>query len=135
MKASCLASVAFAILVSVSLAHARDISIQGLPPVVVKTIPESGSVDVDPALSEIRVTFSKEMLDGGWSCVNLSKESFPASAGDPKFDQDKRTFVLPVRLEPGKTYAILFNTEKYKNFKDAKRNPAMPYLLIFETRK
>jgi len=135
MKASCLAGVVFALFVGVSLAHARDISIQGLPPVVVKTIPESGSVDVDPALTEIRVTFSKEMLDGGWSCVNLSKESFPAPAGDPKFDQNKRTFVLPVKLEPGKTYAILFNTEKYKNFKDAKRNPAMPYLLIFETRK
>ena len=102
---------------------------------VVRTIPESGSVDVDPALTEIRVTFSKEMLDGGWSCVNLSKESFPAAAGDPKFDQDKRTFVFPVKLEPGKTYAILFNSEKYKNFMDTKRNPAMSYLLVFETRK
>lgn len=135
MKAPCLLGVALAILGSASLAHAKDISIQGLPPVVVKTIPESGSAGVDPGLTEIRVTFSKDMLDGGWSCVNLSKETFPAVAGDPKYDRDKRTFVLPVKLEPGKTYAVLLNTEKYKNFKDAKGNPAMPYLLVFETRK
>jgi len=135
MRSLLFVSVAFAVLVGVSLADAKDISIQALSPVVVRTVPESGSVDVDPGIAEIRVTFSKDMLDGSWSCVNLSKESFPASAGDPNFDPDKRTFVFPVKLEPGKTYAILFNSEKYKNFKDAKGNSAMPYLLIFDTRK
>jgi RNA polymerase sigma-70 factor (ECF subfamily) len=135
MKASCVFGVALTILGCVSLAHAKDISIQGLPPVVVKTIPESGSTGVDPGLTEIRVTFSKDMLDRAWSCVTVTKETFPATAGDPRYDRDKRTFVLPVKLEPGKTYAILLNTEKFKNFKDAKGNPAMPYLLIFETRK
>ena len=124
-----------AILVSVSLAHAGDISIQGLQPVVVKTIPESGSLDVDPGLTEIRVTFSKEMQDKSWSCVTLSKETFPPTAGDPKYDVGKRTFVLPVKLEPGRTYALMLNSEKYTNFKDVKGNSALPYLLIFETRK
>ena len=122
-------------LLGAPVARARDISVQGLPPVVVKTIPESGALGVDPGLPEIRVTFSKDMLAGGWSCVNLSKETFPAVAGESRFEPDKRTFVMPVKLEPGKTYAILLNSDKYENFKDAKGQPAMPYILVFETRK
>jgi hypothetical protein len=135
MKALGLVCFAFAVVACVSLARAKDVSIQTLPPVVVKAIPESGSLGVDPALAEIRVIFSKDMINGDWSCVNLSKESFPALAGEPRHEKDMRTSVLPAKLEPGKTYAILLNSEKYKNFKDAKGNPAMPYLLVFETRK
>jgi hypothetical protein len=135
MRVMSFVGVVFAILLGVSLAHAGDISIGALPPVVVKTIPESGSLGVDPGLTEIRVTFSKEMRADGWSCVTLSKESFPSTTGDPKYDRDKRTFVLPVKLEPGRTYALLLNSEKYKNFKDVKGNSALPYLLVFETRK
>ena len=125
----------FTLFLGASLARAEKVSIQSLPPVVVKTIPESGSFNVDPKLSEIRVTFSKDMLDKGWSCVNLSKDSFPPSGGDPGYEQDKRTFVMPVKLEPGKVYAIMINSEKYGNFKDTQRKSAMPYLLVFETAK
>jgi len=135
MRTLCLVSVGFAMLAGVALVHATDVSVQGLPPVVVKTIPESGSLGVDHGLREIRVTFSKDMRDGSWSCVNLSGDTFPASAGDSRYEQDRRTFVWPVKLQPGKTYAILLNNEKYKNFKDVKGNPAMPYLLVFETKK
>lgn len=125
----------FTLCIAGQYAQAENISIQNLQPVVVKTIPESGSSDVDPKLSEIRITFSKNMLDKSWSCVNLSKETFPTAAGDPRYDQDKRTFVFPVKLEPGRTYAIWLNSEKYKNFKDVQKNPAVPYLLVFETKK
>ena len=135
MKTLSLCIAVFALLASVSNAYAGDVSIQSLPPVVVKTIPESGATNVDPALSAISVTFSKDMLDRDWSCVTLSKESFPTTTGDMKLGQDKRTFVLPVKLEPGKTYAILFNSEKFRNFKDAKGQSAMSYLLVFETKK
>jgi hypothetical protein len=33
------------------------------------------------------------------------------------------------------TYAIMFDREKYRNFMDAQRQPAMPYLLVFQTKK
>ena len=135
MKTLGLVGVVFVLLASVSNAYAGDISIQGLPPVVVKTIPESGAMNVDPALSAISVTFSKDMLDRSYSCVTLSKETFPTTTGDMKLGQDKRTFVLPVKLEPGKTYAILFNSEKFRNFKDTNKRSAMSYLLVFETKK
>src|SRR6478735_8616858 len=37
------------------------------PPVVVKTVPEAGTVGVDAKTTEIRVTFSKPMANGSWS--------------------------------------------------------------------
>ena len=49
--------------------------------------------------------------------------------------KDKRTCVVKVKLEPGKTYAIWLNSEKFHNFKDADGRPAVPYLLVFQTAK
>ena len=56
--------------------------------------------------------------------------------GKPKYLADKRTCVLPVKLEPGKTYAIWVNSgDKFTNFKDAGGRTAVPYLLTFKTKK
>jgi RNA polymerase sigma-70 factor (ECF subfamily) len=117
------------------VASAEDVTLESVPPVVVKTVPEAGAGDIDPQLTEIKVTFSKEMQDGSWSWSTLSKESFPELNGKPKYLDDKRTCVLPVKLEPGKTYAIWANSQKFRNFKDAGGRPAVPYLLVFKTGK
>ena len=116
-------------------ARADDVTLESVPPVVVKTVPEAGAGDVDPKLTEIKVTFSKVMQDGIWSWAMLSKESFPQMDGKPKYLADKRTCVLPVKLEPGKTYAIWVNSEKFLNFKDPDDRSAVPYLLVFKTKK
>jgi Bacterial Ig-like domain len=116
-------------------ARADDVTLESVPPAVVKTVPEAGVGDVDPKLTEIKVTFSKEMQDGTWSWSALSEESFPKVDGKPKYLADKRTCVLPVKLEPGKTYAIWINSEKFGNFKDANGRSAVPYLLVFKTKK
>jgi RNA polymerase sigma-70 factor (ECF subfamily) len=105
------------------------------PPIVLKTIPATGATDVDPALTEIRVTFSKEMHDGSWSWVTLSKERFPEVTGKIHYEKDKRTCVLPVKLEPGKNYAISVNSQRFANFRDTQDNRAVPYMLLFRTRK
>ena len=118
-----------------SLARADDVTLESAPPVVVKTVPEAGASEVDPMLTEIKVTFSKDMQDASWSWATLSKESFPKMDGKPKYLADKRTCVLPVKLEPGKTYAIWVNTEKLVNFKDPDSRSAVPYLLVFKTKK
>jgi hypothetical protein len=115
--------------------RAEDLTVATAPPVVVKTVPQAGAADVDPSRKEISVTFSKDMDDVGWSWVQLSDETFPKLDGKPKYDKDKRTCVLPVKLEPGKSYAIWLNTEKFDNFKDAEGRSAVPYLLVFETKK
>ena len=115
-------------------ARADDITLESAPPVVVKTVPEAGTAGVDPKLTEIRVTFGKDMQDASWSWAMHSKESFPKVDGDPKFLADKRTCVLPVKLEPGKTYAIWVNSDKSAKFKDTDGRPAVPYLLVFKTK-
>lgn len=120
-------------LVSV-LVYAGQVTLQSVPPVVVKTVPEAGASDVDPKLAEIQVKFSKDMQGGSWSWAMISTETFP-KAGKPECRADKRTCVLPVTLEAGKTYAIWVNSEKFAEFKDAEGHSAVPYLLVFTTKK
>lgn len=98
-------------------------------------MPGGGATEVDPALTEIRVTFSKEMLDNSWSWVQMSSGTFPRKTASARYDSDKRTCVLPVPLEPGKTYAVWINSEKLDGFKDPGSRAAVPYLIVFETRK
>jgi RNA polymerase sigma-70 factor (ECF subfamily) len=105
------------------------------PPVVVQTVPRSGASEVDAALAEIRVTFSKPMLDRSWSWRQWSGEPFAEAAGEPRYLSDGRTCVLPVKLQPGRVYTLWFNDERHHDFRDADGEPAVPYLLIFETRK
>ncbi|MFO0881450.1 MAG: Ig-like domain-containing protein [Gemmataceae bacterium] len=114
---------------------AQDVTLEAVPPVVVKTIPEAGAGEVDPKLTEIRVTFSKAMVNNSWSWSTLSKESFPTLAGKPRYLADRRTCVLPVKLQPGKTYAIWVNTQTNTGFRDEGDQAAVPYLLVFRTRK
>jgi hypothetical protein len=111
------------------------LSVRNLPPVVVKAEPQAGDTKVDPAVKEIRVTFSKDMVDKSWSWTQISKENYPEVTGAIRYLEDKRTCVLPVKLQPGTTYAILLNPEKYKSFRDTDGQAAMAYLLVFETRQ
>ena len=71
---------------------------------------------------------------GSWSWSNYGEGVAPRTAGKPRYLDDKRTCVLPVKLEPGKTYALWLNTARFRNFKDADGRPAVPYLLVFETK-
>ena len=98
-------------------------------------VAQAGAADVDPNLKTVSVTFSKDMTDGSWSWSQLSDESFPKVDGKPKYDKDNRTCVLPVKLQPGKTYAVWINSEKFHDFKDTKGQLAVPYLLVFKTRE
>jgi RNA polymerase sigma-70 factor (ECF subfamily) len=112
-------------------------SVQDAPPVVVKTVPEAGTDDVDPGLKEIKVTFSKPMADESWSWSTAPDNGdFPTIPDGAKisYQKDKKTCVLPVKLEPGKTYAIWVNSQQFVNFKDADGRSAVPYLLVFATK-
>ena len=94
------------------------ISVKSMPPVVVKTFPRAGDTAVDPGIKEIRVTFSKDMMTHEmWSWVMASKDSFPEITGEVRY-VDKRTCVAPVRLKPGRTYGIWFNSQKHNSFRD-----------------
>jgi len=139
MKTKLISGIAIAatLLAVAALAQvAKEISVKSMPPSVVKTVPQCGATDVDPALKEMSVTFSKDMLtDRMWSMCQISKETFPESAGQVHYKADKRTCVMPVKLEPGKTYVVWFNRAQFNSFRDTQNNPAVPYQLVFETKK
>lgn len=104
------------------------------PPVVVETFPQSGARDVAAGETEIRVRFSKPMQDDSWSWSTAWENSTPESIGSARYLNDGRTCVLKVRLEPGHTYAWWLNSTTFKNFQDTAGIPAVPYLLIFQTK-
>ena len=113
-----------------------EISVQSMPPSVIKTVPQAGGTEVDPSLKEITVTFSKDMLtDRMWAVCQISKETFPKTGKNIHYLKDKRTCAVPVTLEPEKTYVLWFNRGKFDSFRDTKNNPAVPYLLVFRTGK
>ncbi|HWH67872.1 MAG TPA: Ig-like domain-containing protein [Candidatus Sulfotelmatobacter sp.] len=114
----------------------KTVSVRAMPPSVVKTVPQAGDTAVDPNLKEISVTFSKDMLtDRMWAVCQISKETYPETNGEVHYQADKRTCVVPVKLEPGKTYVLWFNRGQFNSFRDTANNPAVPYLLVFQTKK
>ncbi len=106
-----------------------------LPPVVIKAVPESGSEAVDPALAQLEVTFSAPMKDGSWSWARQGNQSFPEATRPARYLADGRTCIWPVKLKPGTLYAVWLNTESDHGFVDRRGQPALPYLLIFQTRE
>ena len=113
----------------------KEYSVKALPPSVVKTVPQAGATDVDPALKELKFTFSKDMVDGSWSVCQVSKEHYPETAGKIHYLPDKRTCVMPVKLQPGKTYVLWLNLGKFQSFRDTEGHSSVPYQLVFETKK
>ncbi len=110
---------------------------ENLPPSVVRTVPESGDLSVSSSLNEIRVTFSKDMLtDRMWAFCRISADSFPGTpeGREIHYLPDNRTCVMPVALQPDKTYVIWINSGSFNSFRDTKNNPAVPYLLVFKTK-
>jgi len=122
----------------VAVAGAQDnvgITVKTMPPSVVKTVPQAGDTEVDPSLKEITVTFSKDMMTKEmWSWCSQSPETFPEiDKTKIRYQGDKRTCVLPVKLKAGTTYIIWINTQNFNYFKDIENNSAVPYLLVFQT--
>ena len=112
--------------------HAQDVD--SIAPVVVKTVPEAGSKDVAPGEVEIKITFSKEMTDQSWSWATAWQDSTPEGTDKPHYDASHKTCVLKVKLEPNKTYGYWINSQRFHGFQDLQNHPAVPYLLVFQTR-
>lgn len=137
MKRFFLLSLIFLLASFPELITGDQVSVETMPPSVIKTVPRAGDTKVDPSIKEISVTFSKEMMTNNqWSWCMYSPETFPQiDKTKIRYLADKRTCILPVKLLPGKTYVIWINTQKFNYFKDKNGNSAVPYLLVFQTRK
>ncbi len=103
----------------------------GTAPTVIKAVPDHGDTGVDPALTEIRVTFDRDMTVGSHSWVGGGPK-FPKLTGKP-FWEDKRTAVLPVQLEPNHEYWLSVNNPPYMNFRSVDGEAAEPYPISFTT--
>jgi hypothetical protein len=114
------------------LCRAQDVD--SMAPVVVKTVPEAGSKDVSAGVMEIKVTFSKDMMDQSWTWSTVWKDSDATIIGKPHYDIDHRTCILKVKLEPNKTYGYWLNSQNFHGFKDTQGHAAVPYLLVFQTK-
>jgi hypothetical protein len=115
-------------------AVSADAMLSSQPPVVVETCPASGAKDVASGEAEIRVRFSKPMTTDSWSWSTAWENSTPEFIDQPRYEADGRTCVVKVKLEPAKTYAFWLNSENFLNFCDSEDRPAIPYLLIFQTK-
>jgi beta-lactamase regulating signal transducer with metallopeptidase domain len=103
-------------------------------PVIVKSSPEIGATDVDPAITEISVTFDRDMDVGGYSWTGAGPDHPPTPEGESAVWTDKRTCVLPVQLEKGKFYRVGINSSSHQNFRSAMGVPAETTAIYFATK-
>ena len=104
-----------------------------LPAWIVATSPSIGATDVDPKLSEIIVTFDRDMSDG----MSWTGEKFLPPA-DPKKKaswRNRRTCVLPVKLSRGEYYRVGINAKSYLNFRSKAGEPAPCTVIYFVTKE
>jgi hypothetical protein len=104
-------------------------------PKIAATSPPNGATDVDPAITEISVTFDRPMDPEhyGW-CRQGPPETFP-KYDDPTWDDDNQTMRArnPI-LQPGKTYEIWFNAEWFPAFRSTEGSILTPVRYTFTTR-
>jgi hypothetical protein len=101
-------------------------------PQIVSTSPARGASDVDPGLTEITVTFDQDM-GGGMSWTGGGPEFPTIPEGQKGHWRDKRTCVLPVKLESGHRYRVGINAPSYRNFRSAAGVPALTSAIYFTT--
>jgi hypothetical protein len=102
-------------------------------PKVLFTKPVDGAKDVDPALTEITVTFDQDMSEG-MSWTGGGPEYPKCPSGKQAQWRGKRTCVLPVTLEPGHQYRVGVNSPSYRNFSSVAGQPAEPSSISFTTK-
>jgi hypothetical protein len=113
--------------------HGADQAVKAklIKPKVVRLAPPNGATDVDPDLSELRVTFDVSMCKGySWAGGG---DQYPC--GGQVHWIDDYTCVLPVALKPGHEYRLGINSLAAVNFQSAEGLvPADPIDYSFRTR-
>lgn len=128
-----LAGVLFIGLALISFTEAQTAAPGKAPPSIVKCTPENGSANVDPdAVTEISVTFNQDM-GGGMSWTGGGPSFPPGREGAKAHWVDKRTCILPVKLEAGHYYRVGINSQSYRNFRSTSGVSAIPTAITFTT--
>jgi hypothetical protein len=112
------------------LAPTRTAAEPGAPRVV-SISPSNGATDVDPATSEIRITFSEPMRDRSWSVVG-GGPNFPEIRGIG-YEDGGKVLVISVALKPGWPYRYGLNSPRHRNFVSRRGVPLEPVVVSFAT--
>ncbi len=116
-----------------SIAGSLHAFADGEKPRIVSTTPKQDSIDVDPFLTEITVTFDRDMAEGfSWTGGGSEYPAIPEGQ-KPRW-RSKRTCVLPVDLREGRYYRVGINSPSFRNFKSAEGVPADPSAICFTTK-
>jgi tetratricopeptide (TPR) repeat protein len=110
-------------------------------PAIISTNPEIYINDVNSRLDRITIKFSRPVQPSSWFYSSLSPGILPQVTGEPALDSSSTEWILPVRLEPGKVYAIAFNCgdtiKDIENFSAGFRGMSSkmckPFVLVFAT--
>ena len=101
-------------------------------PKVVSVEPAAGA-EVDASLGRIRVVFDRPMQDGSWSLVG-GGPSFPEITGKPSYDASGKVWTVNMKLQPGRSYQFMLNSEQFRGFQSREGVPLAPLLVHFKTR-
>jgi len=102
-------------------------------PEVVDMYPENGSVNVNPNIKEIIVTFNVPMNSGySWTGAGPNFPTVMESLGT-HWTNDHKTCVLPVDMKPNWTYYLGLNSPSHNNFQSAEGVPLEPVKYQFTT--
>ena len=99
---------------------------------IVETSPKIGATEVDPATTEISVTFDRDM-GGGMSWTGGGPDFPKSPEGNMATWKDKRTCVLPVQLKGASYYRVGINSTSYQNFQSEQGVPAETAAIYFTT--
>jgi len=102
-------------------------------PRVVATLPRAGDDAVDPGVSEVFVQFDQDMSRESYSWVQSGAGDFPEKTGSPRF-VTARTCMLPVKLQPGRSYWIGINHGRFVSFVSTSGAQAETFVLEFKTK-
>lgn len=103
-------------------------------PRIVSIVPANGDEDVDPELSEIRVTFDRPMQDGSWSMVGGGPR-FPEITGRPRYESQRSTWTVSVKLKPDWEYEFHLNRGRFNAFRSEEGVPLDSARVTFKTGK
>ncbi|MBI5092902.1 MAG: Ig-like domain-containing protein [Candidatus Hydrogenedentes bacterium] len=107
--------------------------VPGAGPAIVTSTPINGATNVDPRITEIRVTFNVPMGGGfSWTGGGANFPSGPPGA-KPYWTPDRKTCVLPVALKPNWSYRFGLNSPSHRNFKSADGVALTPTVFTFST--
>lgn len=104
------------------------------PPTLSSVDPENGAMSVSPTRTEIVLRFDREMGDGMSVMMPSDPTKFPTlGPKKARWDADRKTLRLDVRLEPNKDYEFGLNTGPQRNFKSRDGVSLDPIVIRFRT--